>query len=268
MEPWSADDPWQERRDPSPGWDEWPPPAPSADDFAVDAPASPASDPWAESWADEVPGIPTSPPPEREPYAEPSSDVGYESSQPPAFDSTEAPPAPAFEPSVAEPEAEPFTDAEPQPFTEAEPAVAPRIEPWSPDSDPWGAAWTVSPAVEDAIADEPVVDEHVDEAPPVGEAGVEDELDAGVMPAASPSDAWQAAELEPDLEPEPPQTTDDSNDDESDLAAAAIAGMAFEGADDETPAADRGRLHRQRTELRWRGPRCHRWGCDRRLGGR
>jgi len=117
VEPWSADDPWQERRDPSPGWDEWPPPAPSADDFTVDAPASPASDPWAESWADEVPGIPTSPPPEREPYAEPSPDVGYESSQPPAFDSTEAPPAPGFEPLVDEPDVEPVTDAEPNETT-------------------------------------------------------------------------------------------------------------------------------------------------------
>ena len=242
MEPWSADDPWQERRDPSPGWDEWPPPAPSADDFTVDAPASPASDPWAESWADEVPGIPTSPPPELEPYAEPSSDVGYESPQPPAFDSTEAPPAPAFEPSVDEPESEPFTDAEPQPFTEAQPAEAPRIEPWSPDSDPWGAAWTMPPAVEDAIADEPVVDEHADEAPPVEEAGVEDELDAGVVSAASLERCLASAELEPDLEPEPPPTTDDSHDGEPDLAAAAIAGMALEGADRRDSGAGRGRL--------------------------
>ena len=49
--------------------------------------------------------------------------------------------------------------------------------------------------------------------------------------AESPSDGWQAAELEPDLEPEPPLTTDDSHDDEPDLAAAAIAGMAFEARD-------------------------------------
>ena len=45
------------------------------------------------------------------------------------------------------------------PSTEAQPAEAPRIEPWSPDSDPWGAAWTMPPAVDETIADEHVADE-------------------------------------------------------------------------------------------------------------
>ena len=80
-------------------------------------------------------------------------------------------------------------------------------------------------------------------------------------------DGWQAAEPDPDLEPEQPLPTDDSHDDEPDLAAAAIAGMALEGATDET-GADRGRLHRRRTELRRCGPRGYCWGCDRPLGGR
>ena len=40
--------------------------------------------------------------------------------------------------------------------------------------------------------------------PPVEEAGVEDELDAGVV--RRPDDGWQAAEPDPDLEPEPPLT--------------------------------------------------------------
>jgi hypothetical protein len=237
VEPWSADDPWQERRDPSPGWDEWPPTAPSADDFTVDEPASPASDPWAESWADDVPGIPTSPPPpELERYAEPASDVGFEPSQPPAFDSTEAPVAPAFEPSVDEPEPQPIADAEPQPFVEAQPAGAPRIEPWSSDSDPWGAAWTVPSAVDEPTADQPVADELDAAVPPVEEAGVQDELDAGVAAAPSSGDAWQAPEPGPEVEPEPPQAQDGSGDDGPNLAEAAIADMAVEGATDETPA--------------------------------
>ena len=105
VEPWSADDPWQERRDPSPGWDEWPPPAPSADDYAVEQSAPPASDPWAESWADEVPGIPTSPPPELESESQPAPDTGYESSEAPAFEPPEASPVPSFEPSFDEAEA-------------------------------------------------------------------------------------------------------------------------------------------------------------------
>ena len=145
-------------------------------------------------------------------------------------------PLPRSSPRSTSPRPEPITDAEPQPFTEAQPAEAPRIEPWSPDSDPWGAAWTMPPAVDEATVEDAAADEHADEAPPVEEAGVEDELDAGVVSAESPTDGWQAAEPEPDLEPEPPLTTDDSHDDEPDLAAAAIAGMAVEGATDETPA--------------------------------
>ena len=182
--------------------------------------------------------------PSVEPYAEPPSDVGYESSQPPAFDSTEAPPAPAFEPPVDEPEAEPFTDAEPQPFAEAQPAVAPRIEPWSPDSDPWGAAWTVPPAVDETTVDEHVAEEHADEAPPVEEAGVEDELDAGVVSAASSTDAWQAAELEPDLEPEPPPTQDDSHEGRIGLRRGGHRGHGARKRDRRDSGAGPGRLAR------------------------
>ena len=55
-EPWSAEDPWQERRDSS-AWDVWPP----ADDVTYQ-PDQPTSDPWAESWADdEPPGAPSEP---------------------------------------------------------------------------------------------------------------------------------------------------------------------------------------------------------------
>src|SRR5690349_4700895 len=59
-DPWSAEDPWSEApRDDASDWDVWPSPAPTADDYVIEEPASPASDPWAESWADDVPGIPT-----------------------------------------------------------------------------------------------------------------------------------------------------------------------------------------------------------------
>ena len=185
MEPWSADDPWQERRDPSPGWDEWPPPAPSADDYAVEQAAPPASDPWAESWADEVPGIPTSPPPELESESQPAPDAGYEPSAAPAFE----PPKPHLFPAssrrttteakrVAEAESAEAesAEAEPQPFVDAEPAMAPRIEPWSPDSDPWGAAWTVPPVVEAAPDEEPVADEDVAEEQVVDEPVAEEQV--------------------------------------------------------------------------------------------
>ena len=95
MEPWSADDPWQERRDPSSDWDEWSPQAPPPDEYAVDEPEPPASDPWAESWADEVPGIPASPPVE----SDRDSDRGT--------DAVSEPPPPVFEPRFSEPEPEP-----------------------------------------------------------------------------------------------------------------------------------------------------------------
>jgi hypothetical protein len=211
VEPWSADDPWQERRDPSPGWDEWPPPAPSADDSTVGDPLSPASDPWAESWADDVAGIPTSPPSELERYAEPASDVGFEPSPPPAFDATEAPSAPAFEPSFEDSEPQPATDAEPQPFTESQPAEAPRIEPWSPDSDPWGAAWTVPAAVEGAT-----VDEQVAEGSALDDAGATDDT--------------------------PSSAEDDSHEDGPSLADAAIVaaagGAAIEAASGDEPPGE------------------------------
>ena len=133
MEPWSADDPWQERRDPSPGWDEWPPPAPSADDYAVEQSAPPASDPWAESWADDVPGIPTSPPPEFESESQPAPDAGYEPSEAPAFEPPEASPVPGFEPSfdanaseAESPEADPR-----MPSRSHSPTSSP---PWRPES--------------------------------------------------------------------------------------------------------------------------------------
>jgi hypothetical protein len=203
VEPWSADDPWQERRDPSPGWDEWPPPAPSADAYAVDEPGTPASDPWAESWADEVPGIPTSPPPEL--YAEPASDAGFEPSPTSTLEPSDLPSAPSFESPYDEPggevefaeaeSAEPdsveaeYGEAEPQSFGSAEPAAAPRIEPWSPDSDPWGAAWMVPPVVEAAVDEEPVADaavaeEQVAEAPAAEEAAVLAEEQIAEAPAA------------------------------------------------------------------------------------
>src|SRR5688500_17044231 len=53
VEPWSADDPWQERRDATAGGDEWPSPAPETDDYATEVPEPPSSDPWAESWTDD-----------------------------------------------------------------------------------------------------------------------------------------------------------------------------------------------------------------------
>ena len=85
----------------------------------------------------------------------------------PAFEPPEASPVPGFEPSFdanaseAESLEAESTDAEPQPFVDVEPAMAPRIEPWSPDSDPWGAAWTVPPVVEAAADGEPVAADEV-----------------------------------------------------------------------------------------------------------
>ena len=115
-----------------------------------------------------------------------------------------------------------------------EPAEAPRTEPWSPDSDPWGAAWTMPPAVDETIAHEHVAEEDADEAPPVEEADVGDELDVGVVSAPISSEVWQAAESSPTSSPRSP-TQDDSQDDASDFAAAAIAAMALESATDEAP---------------------------------
>ena len=186
VEPWSADDPWQERPNAPPGWDEWPPPAPSTDDYAIEDPEPPASDPWAESWSDEAPGVPATPEPAFGP--------------PPEERAAEAP----LEP-VAEPESEP------------EPVfAAPRIEPWSPDPDPWGAAadtWSPAPAeqetaplappdegptdrasaVETSSSETPTDNVPVDEVP-IPETLTEDE------PAPEPE--WRAPALEPDLEPD------------------------------------------------------------------
>ena len=195
MEPWSADDPWQERRDPSPVWDEWPPQAPPTDEYSLDEPGPPASDPWAESWADDVPGIPTSPQQELDRDADRLTD---EVAEPPA--------PPALEPSAAEPEPEPV----PEPYAEAEPTEAPRIEPWSPDPDPWGASWTMPTAAAEPVAEpEPGA-----EAAPAAEAEPEPTPEPEPVADAPPAEAWAGAaalaaepasehwqELEPDPEP-------------------------------------------------------------------
>jgi hypothetical protein len=189
VEPWSADDPWQERRDPSPGWDEWPPQAPPTDEYEVGEPAPPASDPWAESWDDDVPGIPTSPPSEFDRDADRPTDQ-----------TAEAPSAPADEPPAFE--AEPIAEAVPEPIAEAEPTEAPRIEPWSPDPDPWGAAWTMPAAEpEPAPFEEP-------EPAPIAEVMPEAvaEAEPGPIAEAAPDPVTEPeplTESEPVAEPEP-----------------------------------------------------------------
>ena len=177
VEPWSADDPWQERRDPSPGWDEWPPQAPPADEYALEEPEPPASDPWAESWDEDVPGIPTSP-----------QQLDRDTAEPRSF---EPEPMPTFEaaPAQADPEPRPA----PEPLAEAEPRDAPRIEPWSPDPDPWGASWTVSPPEPEPVTEpEPVV-----EAPPPGEP-------PGTASAEEPAVVDEPQEPAPDTPEIPP----------------------------------------------------------------
>jgi hypothetical protein len=195
VEPWSADDPWQERRDPTPAWDAWPPQAPSADEYGHGQPDPPASDPWAESWTDDVPGIPTAPPPE---YREETDRLTDADSDPS--------PAAVLEPEAAEQEPSPDTDADeaPRPYSEngqapqlvadAEPS-APHIEPWSPDPDPWGAAWTMPPAVEEPAAE---VEPPIAEAEP--ESIVEAEADLEPEPIAE-AEPEPVAEAEPEAEP-------------------------------------------------------------------
>ena len=261
MEPWSADDPWQERRSPSSGWDEWPAPAPSAGEYGSDQPEPSVSDPWAESWTDEVPGIPLTPssdedrswerpsdaaaespapvsePPADEPFTdEPVTDepagyepaayeppVGYE--PPPAY-----PPPPTDEPTLAE--SEPADASAHQPLRDAEPASAPHIEPWSPDADPWGAAWTVPPAAEEATDDGHVADADAadDESAPEEEgvvaAPADDEgSDNGVAAALLAAGALTA---EPDIQLAPER---------EDEAEGAADEPPEEGRDSELPEA-------------------------------
>ena len=58
----------------------------------------------------------------------------------------------------------------------SEPAMAPRIEPWSPDSDPWGAAWTVPPVVEAPVDGEPVAADDVGAERAVDEPVAEEQI--------------------------------------------------------------------------------------------
>ncbi|HEX5040370.1 MAG TPA: hypothetical protein VFW95_09565 [Candidatus Limnocylindria bacterium] len=198
QEPWSAEDPWQERRDSS-AWDAWP----SSDDVAYQ-PELPTSDPWAETWTDD--DVPAAPP---EPAYEPTPTYEAPPAEPPAYAPPAAeppvnePPAaesPAYEPSPYEPPEteppayEPVAEAQPvaeSPRAAAEPTprepepdlngvptapfgspaeplaptaetAAPRIEPWSPEADPWGIAsdtWPPLAPVEAAAPSQPMAPE-------------------------------------------------------------------------------------------------------------
>ena len=214
-DPWSADDPWQERRDRSSDWDVWPAPSQPPEDYVVPEPEPPASDPWAESWTDEVPGIPDSPEPTRteerawepvERFEEPEAPPAF--GQPLTADPADSEPDPvpaevvarAPEPeflSQPEPGTLPEPEPEPEPEAEAVPP-SPRILPWSPDADPWGAApveeWTWAEAEPEA------------EAKPEAEAEAEAEPPAEAVPEPEPEAAADEPEPEPVTavpEPEP-----------------------------------------------------------------
>ncbi len=160
---WSSDDPWQESGpDPSPGWDAWPPPAPPPDRYLFGDPEPPSSDPWAESWTDDSDGSidePQSPEPQR---PEPPEET-WQRPEPPAEETWQRPEPPAEETS---------------------PELS-RVQPWSADADPWGAAaaepWR--PAEPPApVFEEPMVE------PASDPAGV-------AWPAETPTSA------EPEVEP-------------------------------------------------------------------
>ena len=150
-EPWSADDPWQESRsDSASGWDAWPSSPAPPDDYVIEEPDRPSSDPWAESWTDDDPSLPTAP--EEAPL------------EPVAADAWQPPPerrgrrvrrrrAEVVEPEVVEPEAAAPEMFDEQPAAEPIPdePAAPLAEPWDATADPWAAAaladpWTVEAA--------------------------------------------------------------------------------------------------------------------------
>jgi hypothetical protein len=212
-EPWSPDDPWQERRDSS-GWDAWPP----ADDVTYQ-PELPSSDPWAESWADDdAPAASSEPAYEPTPAREtasaaPAADerrafqpTAYE---PPAYEppagepvASDAEPAVAAPAEVEEPAFQPtepeLENVPPAPFGyAAEPPASivetapPRIEPWSPDADPWGMSTDSWPpvAVEEPIAQpEPVATEPAESTPIVEEPTVDEPIvKEPIAPGGSPA---------------------------------------------------------------------------------
>ena len=231
QEPWSAEDPWQERRDSS-AWDAWP----STDDVTYQ-PELPTSDPWAETWTDDdVPAAPSEPayeptPTYEAPAAEPPADEppAYEppAYEPPAYEPPAAEP-PAYEPAPYEPpsyqpaaEAQPAVDTPPpaaepmqpepepdlngvptapfgssaEPIAPAAETVAPRIEPWSPEADPWGMSsdtWPPVAPVEAAPPSHPVAAE-----PEEPQPGEPEPAEAVVDDAPDEPVAAEAAVAEP-----------------------------------------------------------------------
>jgi len=201
-DPWSSDDPWQEStRDPSPGWDVWPPPAPAPDDYLAEEPEPPVSDPWAESWTDEIPDMPSaadaSP---AAPSAEPSAEA------PRVTDARRVEPwapepdpwgAASVDPWIpAQPVELPREVAEAEPEPEPEPKLEPEPEPPKPEPEP-----RLEP--EAALEIAPDVDAEPTEAElePAGD---------GVLPAEErpiepvwESDAELSVEHEAEPEPEP-----------------------------------------------------------------
>jgi hypothetical protein len=225
-EPWSADDPWQERRtDAAPGWDDWP----SPDDTFV--PDMQTSDPWAESWAVDESGAAE---PGREPVWRPDlepppadaiASTDEATTEPvgaddpaaiappaetlPSSEATEPPSAtdlprdddvPAAEGGGPrdEPELADATDEVAAFAPAASPMDAPRIEPWSPEADPWGVAatdpWSVPPESLAPPPDRYAAGAEDDELEAEGQGEAEAALDGEVESASLP---------EPEPEPEP-----------------------------------------------------------------
>lgn len=231
-EPWSSDDPWQERREPS-EWDAWSPASTPTDDYVPEDPPPPSSDPWAESWADDVPGLPSA----AEAAAEAGvSDEGRPSREDPdryfsTDEPVEAPAADSYErsdeaamhePAAAEPDVVAAGPAGPTPYEPAietardEPVAEvveriPRVEPWSSDTDPWGSVADEFWGLQEAAPHE---------APPEEALAPEAAAPEAAAPGAETVDASPATEPphveEPDQRPfevpadlEPPPSRDE-----------------------------------------------------------
>ncbi|HVM25324.1 MAG TPA: hypothetical protein VM253_08000, partial [Candidatus Limnocylindrales bacterium] len=208
----SSPEPWGSGADGAPGWDDWPPaPPPPPDDYLVEEPLPPSSDPWAESWTDEDADAMLRAASEASPGVERWTDEPAPPTPPP----DDTPPTPDRWTDASAGPTDRHPEVEDDSFEAAADVRArPRIEPWSPDADPWRIE--SEPASERLGEPEPQPEPEVrlePEPEPEPEVRLEPERPAHADAEPPPRMGWPPAHDQlPDWLAEPPPPTHETFD--------------------------------------------------------